>query len=83
VSSFHHAFRLWRRKDVKTNNNYCQNGRGSNRIDKVAEKVPTHYYGISLVIATCRALMIIVTGGIMFSFVRIYHAGTFRSSSNP
>jgi len=60
VSSFHHDFRLLRRKEVKTNNNYCQTGRGSNRIDNVAGKGPALYYGISLIIATCRVLMIML-----------------------
>jgi ABC-type antimicrobial peptide transport system ATPase subunit len=60
VSSCHHAFRLLRRKEVKTNNNHCQTGRESNRIDNMAEKVQTLYCGISLVIATCRVLKIML-----------------------
>jgi uncharacterized protein (UPF0276 family) len=63
VSFFYHAFRLLRRKEVKTKNNYCQTGRESNRLDNMAEKGPALYYGISLVIATRKVL------GIMLSVV--------------
>ena len=52
VSSLHHAFRLLRRKEVKTKNNYCQTGREPNRLVNMAENGQALYYGISLVIAT-------------------------------
>lgn len=89
VSSLHHAFRLLRRKEVKTKNNYCQTGREPNRLVNMAENGQALYYGISLVIATWKVL------GIMLPVVQWLHSrefnmltvlrinNIFRSFSNP
>jgi hypothetical protein len=57
MSYFYHAFRLLRRKEVKTNSNYRRTSRESSGIDNMAEKGP---YSMNLVTATCKVLGIMV-----------------------
>ena len=71
MSYFHHTFRLLRRKEVKTNNNYCQTGRESHRKDNVSEKKSNGLLRHQSGHCNMQGPKDLVPGGIIFTFVRI------------